>query len=310
MNTNNPIPPYTDQHINQLQFNCQEDEMDLLELWNILWQGKWFIIGFTFLCTLGAIWYSRSLPEIYYAETLIVPVSKEGSKSGLESFAMQYSGLASLAGINLSSTSDSLETNIAILKSREFLYGFIKENKIMPIIFEGNWDKKKMEWKDKQARPTELNTYNVFKSFLSIDRDITTGLVIIGVYFQDPVLAAKWANALVIKINEHLRTKAIVEAEKSIEFLTDEIERTSIMKMQEILYHLIEKQKQTITLAHVRNEFAFSIIDSAVPPEFKDKPNRKLIMTLGLFTGMFSSIFIIFIFDFVQNLKKRKKLMI
>jgi uncharacterized protein involved in exopolysaccharide biosynthesis len=50
---------------------------------------------------------------------------------------------------------------------------------------------------------------------------------------------------------------------------------------------LIEKQAQTITLAQVREQYAFSIIDPAVVPEKWDKPNKRLIVVLGTVTGRF-----------------------
>lgn len=31
-----------------------EDEIDLLELWNILWNGRWFVAGLAFIVTLAA----------------------------------------------------------------------------------------------------------------------------------------------------------------------------------------------------------------------------------------------------------------
>ena len=38
------------------QMNMEEDEIDLLELWNIIWKGKWFIVGLTLAATLVAVY--------------------------------------------------------------------------------------------------------------------------------------------------------------------------------------------------------------------------------------------------------------
>jgi uncharacterized protein involved in exopolysaccharide biosynthesis len=38
-------------------------------------------------------------------------------------------------------------------------------------------------------------------------------------------------------------------------------------------------------LANVRMEFAFTVIDPAVPPERKDHPKRSLYVLFGLFLG-------------------------
>jgi uncharacterized protein involved in exopolysaccharide biosynthesis len=292
------------------KFAYEEDEIDLLELWNTLWKGKWFIIGFTFICTIIAVAYALLATPIYKAEVLLAPVEEESSQGGLGSFASQYGGIASLAGINLGGSSSNIETNIATLKSREFIYRFIKDNELMPVLFEDMWDKGKKAWisNDPEEIPTQWKAYNVLlESILKIDRDKDTGLVKLNILWKDPKLATKWANDLVDRINAHIRAKAVTEAQKSIDYLEQEIAKSSDVSMREILYRLIEKQAQTITLAQVREQYAFSIIDPAVVPEKWDKPNRRLIVVLGTVVGGFISIFLQFFSVFIQNVRKRKQ---
>lgn len=286
----------------------EEDEIDLSELWNILWKGKWFIIGFTLICAIASIFYSLSLSNIYKAEVLMAPVNEEGGQGGISALAAQYGDLAAMAGINLGGSSSSVETNIAILKSREFIYRFIKENELMPILYEKSWDKENKKWlsTDPKVIPTQWKAYKSFTNgVLKVNQDKKTGLVILNISWKEPHLAAKWANDLVKRINAHLREKAIAEGQRSVKYLEAEIAKTSDVSMQEVLYRLIEKQAQTITLAQVRKQYAFSIIDPAVVPEKRDKPNRRMIVVIGTVMGFFISIFLQFFWKFIQEIKKK-----
>ena len=100
-----------------------DDEIDLRELFRVLWAGKWLIVGITFAVTLIAIIVSLMLPNIYRAEALLAPNDQDRA-GGLSALAAQYGGLASLAGIDLSSGSnDKTALGLEILKSRKFISG-------------------------------------------------------------------------------------------------------------------------------------------------------------------------------------------
>ena len=113
-------------------FNPKEnyvDEIDLNELFNILWINKIFILAVVSCFSIISIMYALSLTNIYTAHSVLTPTSADNS-SGLSN---QYGGLASLAGINLNSaaaTSDSYLSPLLYSKlaqSEEFSYNIIKE---------------------------------------------------------------------------------------------------------------------------------------------------------------------------------------
>ena len=57
----------------------------------------------------------------------------------------------------------------------------------------------------------------------------------------------------------------------------------------------METQTKKIMLANVRDQYAFRIIDPAVIPEKKIKPNRGLIIMVGFVAGLAFSALIAFI---------------
>ena len=93
--------------------NDFDNEIDLLELFYALWDGKWIIVSLTAFASIAGVIYSLSLPNIYESKAMLVPVN---SSSGISGALGSYSGLAGLAGISLPSGSDEGNSKKAIQK--------------------------------------------------------------------------------------------------------------------------------------------------------------------------------------------------
>lgn len=294
----------------QRHSDYQDDEIDLRELFGIIWQGKWWIIGITFVFAVGSVFYSLSLPNIYKSEATLAP-SEEVGGGGLSLMAGQLGGLASLAGVNLGKQgADKTTIAIEILQSRAFIKNFVEKYEILPEVMavkewnrnsgltfdEEMYSPESKEWvrevePPKEPKPSSWEYVKVFKdNILSVTRDDEKGLVILAVNHQSPEVAEQWVNWLISEINNHMRQRDIQEAQRSLEYLDEEIEKTSLSNMQQVFYQLIEKQTQTIMLANVRPEYIFQTLDPAVVPEQKTKPSRALICIIGTFLGGFLSV--------------------
>lgn len=282
-----------------------DDEIDLRELFNTLWRGKWIIIAVTFVFGIGSVVYALSLPNIYKAEAVLAP-TEESSGGGLAAMAAQFGGLASLAGVNLSA-GDTNKTTIAleILQSRAFLTEFVEKHDILPeimavkswspergIVFNDElYDAETKTWvrevePPRQAEPTSWEyVKEIRKELLQVSQDKETGLVILSVSHHSPEFSKYLAELLVQDINEKMRQRDISEAEGSLAYLNEELKSTNLSNMQQVFYQLIEKQTQTMMLADVRPEYVFQTIDPAVVPEEKSAPKRALILVLGIMLG-------------------------
>ncbi len=98
---------------------------------------------------------------------------------------------------------------------------------------------------------------------------------------------------LVEDINLKLKARDVAEAERSIRYLTAQLEKTPVADMQSIFYELIEEQTKTVMFAEVRDEYVFKTIDPAVVPEIKSKPNKPLICIFGVILGGVFGLFIV-----------------
>jgi len=108
-----------------------------------------------------------------------------------------------------------------------------------------------------------------------------SGLITLSISWKDPGIAAQWANRLVKQLNEQLRQKAITDSKKRVGYLEQELAKTTLQDMRDVLYNLLESEKQKAMLANVNEDFALEVIDPAVAPKTREYPKRKLIVALG-----------------------------
>ena len=125
-----------------------------------------------------------------------------------------------------------------------------------------------------------------------------------SVEFTDPKLAANLANDIIFVVNNYIRKQVIDESSESIEFLKKELAVNNLVSIQKSISNVIEGHTQTKTLANVRQQYAFKVIDPAVVPENKISPNRRLISLLGFVIGVMIGIFYAILRDLFQIREK------
>ncbi len=84
----------------QFSPSLTNDEIDLRELFSVIWKGKWLIIAITTVFAIASVVFAVLQPNIYKSEALLASASEEQG-GGLSALASQFGGLASLAGVNL-----------------------------------------------------------------------------------------------------------------------------------------------------------------------------------------------------------------
>ncbi len=266
-------------------------DIDLYGLISIAFSNKLLIT----LCALVffglAAGFAFWLKPVYRAEVLLLPADQEAESDSLSALAGQFGGLASLAGINISGD-HAKEKALTTLSSRSFTLDFIRENGLMPVLFANKWDNENQKWKpeDTAEHPTEWDAYKLFdRKVRFVEEEPRSGVIVLAIQWKDGELAARWANQLADKVNTQLRTHAIQEAETSIEYLQQELEKTSVVELQQGIYRLIENHTNKKMLANVRDDYAFEIMDPAVVPDVDDfeSPKRMLMMAAGLGAGGF-----------------------
>ncbi len=273
-------------------------EIDLLEVWRTVRTYQYWIAGITAAFALLAVFFALTATPRFRADVVISEVTSEGA-GGAASLAGQLGGLASLVGLDLAALDNSSQVALAVLRSRMLVDEFIRRNRLLPILFSS---------RELDTPPTLWFGVDDFRrNILKIQQDPRTGLVIVSVTWTDPVIAAKWANGLVALANEIVRGRALQTAERNIKYLKKQIELTSVVEMQRVIYNLVESETKTLMLASVREEYAFVVVDPAVPPELRVSPKRTLIVVVGTLLGGFLGIMFAFAHATVKRLRQRER---
>ncbi len=237
------------------------------------------------------------LGRTYQATTLLAPVLEEnsaGSLGTLGALASQYSGLASLAGVNLAG-GGKREEAAAVLQSELLTERYIKESNLLPVLYASRWDAGKQQWRTPDDPPTLWQANRMFqKQIRQVSTDAKTGLIILTIRWKDPVLAARWANDLVRLTNEYLRGQAIAESERNIKYLNDEATQSSSVETRRTIYTLQEQEINKEMLARGRDEYAIKTIDPAFVPEKPSSLGRAALGLLGLVFGYVGGIVFLF----------------
>jgi len=269
-----------------------EDEIRLIDLWTMVWAGKWQIIAITFLFAAASVTYALTATEWFRSEVLLAP-AEDSNVSPLQN---QFGGLAVLAGMNLGG-GDTVEA-VATLNSREFARDFIEEQNLLPVLLADEWDAENERWlaDSPEDQPDIRDGIRYFhENVLRVDEDRGTGLVTLAVEWTDPVVAAEWATLLVQRLNEKLREKALAEAQANVVYLRDEMAKTNVLALQQAGGRLLESELQKLMLARGTEEFAFRVLDPAQPPDRRSRPKRALVAVLGTFAGGVISLIWVFV---------------
>lgn len=304
-----------------LQTPQYDDEIDLFELFQTVWDGKWSIALTTILAAGLSVFVSLQMPNIYTVEAHIAPVDS-ASGGGLNGLMAQYGGLASLAGIQIPSggggESDLL---IEVMQSRAFVAAFIEKYDLAPRLMalksydpltqteqldsevydevSGNWLREAKP--PRGAAPSQQELYAAFTGAFSVTQDKTSPLIVVGFEHQSPRLGEEVVRLMIEEIDAYARTKDRGESENSIDYLERKLTETKLVEVEKVLYQMIESQTKTLMLAEVNEDYAFQVIDPAVIPELKSKPKRSLIVVLATLVGGMVGVLFVLIRSAVRN---------
>jgi uncharacterized protein involved in exopolysaccharide biosynthesis len=247
-----------------------------------------------------------------YEAKVVATFAEEGKSSGgLSALAGQFGGLAEMAGVNLGGGGGNKEAMIAYLKSRIFIEGFIKENNLMPILYAKQWDAANKKWlnDDPDDLPTAWKAYKLFsEKIVDVQMDKKTSLITLTITWKNREQAVAWANGLIARANANLREKTIAETQLSQTYLEKELQKTSLVEVQNTIYRVLESQIKTMMMANTQEQFAFKVIDPAALMDENAfvKPKRPMIIALGGIAGLFMGILFVFIRQAIRNRKDQK----
>ena len=283
-----------------------EDEINLLELFGILWDGKWIIISVTAFVSIIGVIYSLSLPNIYTSRALLVSVNSSTSIPGA---LRGYAGIAGIAGISSPIGGD--ESNSAKALEKITTLSFF-ENNILPNIFlpdlmavkswnsginELTYDESIFinESKTWVQMPSVQQSFGAFSNHLSFSQDIKSGFISLSIRHQSPFIAKEWAELVIDEVNAFYRQKDKLESEKAVSYLNQQISVTALSEIKQVLAQLLQEETQKLTLIEANESFVFEYIDPPAVMEKKSEPSRSYISIISAILGGIFSVLLVFV---------------
>ena len=168
-----------------------DDEISLLDLAITLAKHKKLILGVPFLAAIVAALFSMFIPNIYTADTIILPPQQQSSASAMLS---QLGALSGMAGASAGIKNPN-DTYVAMLKSRTLQDNIIRRFKLQALYAT------KTPGLARQA----LSAATIVKS----GKD---GLISVSVSDKDPERAAVLANGYIEELQKMTRIFAVTDA--------------------------------------------------------------------------------------------------
>ena len=287
--------------------NNYDDEIDLSELFHVLWDKIFYIGAITSIFSLISIIFALMLPNIYQSKATMMAMEENNGMSGMLG---QYSGMASLAGISMPSKSGSkAQEAIARIKSFDFFSNYflphIKLENLMAVkkwtqasntlTYASDFNSESRQWVRKPNPPrsnipSSQEAYEEYMEIMSVNEDKKTLLVTLSFEHKSPFIAQQWVEIVRDQIDKLMRDQDRQTAMKSIEYLNNLAPTVNYEEIKKALFALQQEQMKRLMMVEANDNYIFKVLDSPIVPELKVKPKRSLIVIWGTILGMVLSV--------------------
>lgn len=325
----------TDDRVNCPKDFDQDDEINLLELWQVVWKRRKLIARIVAVCVILTVVVSLLMTNIYESKAVIMTVEAKssGSGGGMAAALMgQMGGLSSIVGTPESASAAEISL---LLKSNILREKIIKEYNLLPVLFSDQWDEEKKRWKkggislnpltyvsklislmkpvDKNAVKKEPGVPDIYDALRALDDIIRIedvkgkGLVSkdmtinIAAQFDDPVIAANLVQCFIAALNDHMSKEARRVAALNKKYLEEQLLQNSDPLIKQKIYTMIAQQVETAMMAEVKENFSFKVIDPPMVPDRKVKPKRAQMVVLSFVVSLFLAVFVVFFLEYLEK---------
>lgn len=295
--------------------------VDLKEIFYVLWSSRFFIIFLTSIFALLILIYSLSLQNLYKSETTAAVFSESNSSS-----LSQYSSIAAIAGVSLPSRG-GIDKAVLIEKtitSRDFVQHLmnIDENFLPNLMAVKKYDQSNntiiydeeiynasnKEWISLSANgnliPSFLEVHKKYLNIISFSQETISKIISISVEHESPEFAYHLLQLILRELNNVIKNQDIYEAEQSINYLNDQLSSISQADVKKSINTLIEGQLEKLMLANVKEYYLLQPIDLPYIPEEKSNPPRALICIIGTIFGLLIAISFVLIRHYFHSINR------
>ena len=268
--------------------NNIEDEINLLDYFNVLKKRKKLIIIIVAISVLTTGIISLLQTKIYEAKAVIEPVTPQNAPSGMNALAAQF-------GISPPPSTNAAET-VNLLKSKILMEKIIKNHDLLPILLEKNP-------KDKSDNEKIWMGIRALTDITNVNYKQKDNAIELSVQFKDPKIATDIVNYYLTELTDHMSSEAKRVALTNKKYLESELNATADPFIKTKIYSLIAQQIETAMLAEAKENFAFKVLDPPKIPDKKIKPKIKMMVMMSFVVSLFLGIMIAFFKEYLEKVK-------
>ena len=269
----------------------------------IIRSSKLLVIGSALTFILVALIYILNLNDKYKAYAILQPNINQNSQGiNTGGFAFGFGNF----GLSANSDTKTLVGIETIQTYKFFRSSLASRENLKKILLTESWDKnaRYILYKNK-AEYYQLNdemlvsysdyiyqdAHSKFLDNLVIDVDSSSGFVSISYLHESPIFAKEMVQNLVQNLNKALADQKILESEKSIAYLNQQIQLTNLSEIRSNLAQLVKDQTSQIALAKTSDDYVFKYIEEPFEQIDPSAPNRPLLLILSIIIGSMFGIF-------------------
>jgi len=276
-----------------MESNLKNDEIDLVDIIRFLWSKKVFIFCFSSFFSVIAIIYSLMVTPLWDVSGTV----RETTVQNQMQIPSSIGAAASFLGVDLGG--QQANSNLPILRSRSVVENFIIENDLLSILLEDLDEDILAESSEDQLIYSAVSFF--LMEVLTINQDLATGLIEVIIRWKDPEIAYQWNLGLIDLANRMIRDNDLRLAENFYSYLNSELIATNSVELRQSIASMIEAQMQTIMLANVDAEYAFSYIDPPRIPDRQAYPRWASMVVLSFIASFFLSVIGLLVFRIIKN---------
>jgi len=210
-----------------------DDEINLLDYWRVIWKYKWLILILTVTSLLVTLIVGLFSPKIYVSTATILTPSEGGGGGGTLLSLLSSTGVAQgMAGSSIPSLTPNKDVFMSILKSRTLARKVIEA----------------LNLKDHYNSVHVESAINALRRATSISESLE-GVIIIRMEDENPILAADIANAYPTYLDRFMARYGIGAATRQRRFIEEQLKKTNdSLQRAEDSMRIFQERNRTISL--------------------------------------------------------------
>ena len=278
------------------------EQLDFGELFARLTR-RWYVVLIALLVAIAIAIIYLNIVTYRYTATMKIAPTQAGQQNGLGSKLGRLNSLASVAGVNLSTGSGSIDFDLYVegVQSRDVADLLVRDGELMHRLYFREWDASHRLWRapsgglagaahglksslglpDYPYRPPDgARLLLLLQKDIIVDRSLRTPIVTVTYDNESPETAVLLLRRVDATVDGLLRHRALVRSNEAIAFLQNNLRTVQLAEQRTAIADLLASQMQIRMSATSSQPFAAEVFEQ---PAASFRPTSPLLVrTLAL----------------------------